>query len=101
MKIETTSIAEADIEAAGDRIALRAPAEAVKFITKLRDRIELIGVVPHAGAPRPQWGDDIRLAPFGRYLIIYRVRHETVQILRFLHGARDIDALFADESLPE
>jgi hypothetical protein len=28
-------------------------------------------------------------------------RDETVQVLRVVHGARDLDALFADEPLPK
>jgi plasmid stabilization system protein ParE len=35
----------------------------------------------------------------GNYLIIYRVRDEAVQILRVVHGARDLDALFEEEPL--
>jgi hypothetical protein len=32
---------------------------------------------------------------------VYRVRDEGVQILRIVHGARDLDALFESEPLPE
>ena len=42
-----------------------------------------------------------RIAVHGKYLIIYRVRNEIVQILRVVHGARDLDALFEKEPLPE
>ena len=36
----------------------------------------------------------------GNYVIVHRVRDEAVQILRVVHGARDLDALFEDEPLP-
>ena len=35
----------------------------------------------------------------GKYLIVYRPREDEVQILRIVHGARDLDALFAEEPL--
>ena len=89
------------MEGVGDRIALRSPMAAIKFVRALRERANCIGNLPHAGAPRPQWGAGVRIVILGKYLIIHRVHNETVQILRVLHGARDIDALLAEESLPE
>lgn len=100
MKIEVSAPAAADFEGIGDRIAERAPLSAVKFVRKLRLRANDIAILPHAGAPRPQWGLDVRIVVLGKYLIVHRVRGETVQILRVLHGARDIDALLVDEPLP-
>ena len=44
---------------------------------------------------------DIRIAIHGKYVIVYRVRGKTAQILRVVPGARDVDASFADESLPK
>ncbi len=43
----------------------------------------------------------MRIAVHGRYVIVYRVRDETVQVLRIVHGARDLDALFEEEPLTE
>ena len=36
----------------------------------------------------------------GNYVIVHRVRDEMVQILRVVHGARDLDVLFEEEPLP-
>ena len=101
MKVRLTQEAEADLEDIGDRIAERNPARAVTYVRELRERVNRIGEFPHAGPPRPQWGEGIRIAVHGKYLIIYRVRDETVQILRVLHGARDLDALFEADPLPD
>lgn len=60
-----------------------------------------MGEFPHAGPPRPQWGEGIRIAVHGKYLIVYRVRDEAMQVLRIVHGARDLDTLFEEEPLPE
>jgi toxin ParE1/3/4 len=101
MKVYLTPDAKTDLEGIGDRIAERNPARAVTYVRELRERARRIGEFPHAGPPRPQWGEGIRIAVHGKYLIIYRVRDETVQVLRVLHGARDLDALFESEPLPE
>lgn len=101
MKVRLTPEAKADLEEIGDRIAERNPARAVTYVQELRERAHRVGEFPRAGPPRPQWGEDIRIAVYGKYLIVYRVRDETVQILRVVHGARDLDALFEAEPLPK
>lgn len=101
MKVRFTPQAEADLEDIGDNIAERNPRRAVTYVRELRARSGRIGDFPHAGPPRPQWGKDVRIAVHRKYLIVYRVRDETVQILRVVHGARDVEKLFEDEPLPE
>ena len=99
MKVRLTPGAEADLEGIGDRIAERSPTRAVSYVRELRTRCLHIGEFPHAGPPRPRWGEGIRIAVYGKYLIVYRVREEVVQIHRVVHGSRDLDALFAEEPL--
>jgi toxin ParE1/3/4 len=101
MKLRLTPEAKADLEGIGDRIAERNPMRAVTYVQELRERASRIGEFPHAGPPRPQWGEGIRITVHGKYLIVYRVRDETVQVLRVVHGARDLDTLFEEEPLPQ
>jgi toxin ParE1/3/4 len=101
MRVWLTPLAEADLEEIGDRIAQRNPARAVTYVRELREHCLRIGAFPNAGPLRPQWGEGVRIAVHGRYVIVYRVRDEGVQILRVVHGARDPDALFGNEPLPE
>ena len=101
MKVRLTPKAQVDLEEIGDRIAQRNPARAVTCIQELRERCLRIGDFPHAGPPRPQWSMGIRIAVHGKYLIIYRLHDDTVQVLRIVHGARDLDALFEREPSPE
>ena len=39
-----------------------------------------------------------RVNRFTNYLIFYRQRHEGIEVIRVLHGARDIDAIFEEGS---
>lgn len=54
---------------------------------------------PESGAPRPELGRDARSIVVGRYLVLYRVGSDSVDILRVVHGARELTGLLggADE----
>jgi toxin ParE1/3/4 len=101
MPVRFTLEARSDLREIALRIADRNPVRAFTYVDEIEARALRVGEFPHAGPPRPQWGEGIRIAVHGKYLIIYRVRDETVQILRVLHGARDLDALFEADPLPD
>ena len=101
MQVGFTPGAFADLRAIALHIAEHNPARALSYVDEIEARCRRIAEFPHAGAPRPEWGDGFRIAVHGYYLIVYRVRGAAVQILRVIHGARDLDALFEREPLPE
>jgi plasmid stabilization system protein ParE len=39
---------------------------------------------------RPELGVEARLATVGSYVILFRIRHDTVRIERVVHGGRDL-----------
>src|SRR5205085_4749944 len=57
MKVRLTPEAEADLEGIGDKIAERNAALAVNYFRELQERCLRIAEFPHAGPPRPQWGE--------------------------------------------
>lgn len=97
MKVVITRSAAADLESIGDRIAARSPARAMTYIDELRRRCAQIAEFPNSGPPRYEWGEGIRIVIHGPYLIVHRIAGDTVQILRIVHGARDINRLFEDD----
>lgn len=101
MQVTFTLEARADLRDIALRIADHNPVRAFTFVDEIGARCLRIGEFPHAGPPRPPWDMDICIAIHGKYVIVYRVRDETVQVLRVVHGARDLDALFEKEPLPE
>jgi toxin ParE1/3/4 len=64
MKVLLTPEAEGDLEGIGDRIAEGNPARAATYVRELRERATRIGVFPHAGPPRPKWGEGIRIVVY-------------------------------------
>jgi toxin ParE1/3/4 len=52
---------------------------------------------PLAGRSREELAPTLRSIVASPYVVFYRVKEDTVQIVRVLHGARDLDAIFADD----
>jgi plasmid stabilization system protein ParE len=56
----------------------------------IENAIELLGEFPGIGAPCPHLGSGLRRTLWREYLIYYRVRGDRVEIVRTLHGRRNI-----------
>ena len=50
----------------------------------------------HLGPARPDIAPDLRYFPVRRYLILYRQITDGIEIVRVVHGARDVPTLMAD-----
>jgi len=59
----------------------------------IADRILQLGVFPDSGPRRPDIAADARALTVGNYLILYRSKPEKIEILRIVHGARDVTTL--------
>lgn len=66
------------------------------FIADLYEAEERLAEFPQLGRARPQFGDAVRSWVLGSYLIIYRVTPDALEIVRILHGARDIGDALSD-----
>lgn len=95
MRVEFSALAEGDLEAIADYIALDNPRGAVSFVRELRGKCQGLGRNPLLYRLRPQIGADARLVAVGRYVILFRVLGELVRIERVVHGARDLHQLLA------
>ncbi|MEQ1887979.1 MAG: type II toxin-antitoxin system RelE/ParE family toxin [Alphaproteobacteria bacterium] len=89
-----TPLAESDIEEIGDYIAKDNPDRAFSFIVELRGQCQKIALSPQAYRLRRELGDDIRSCAHGNYVILFSHDEKDVRILRIMHGARNLSALF-------
>lgn len=48
------------------------------------------------GRAREELAASLRSFPFGRYVIFYVPIEDGIDVVRVLHSARDIDAIFGD-----
>ena len=91
MKYRLRPRAEADLEAIGDYIGKQNRRAALALIDAFEQRWRLLALYPHSGALRDDIGTDVRHVVVGEYLCFYRVGTEAVEILRVLHGRRNIE----------
>ena len=85
--------AKSDIEGIGDHIAEDSPGNARRFIERLTQKFVALGRNPMIGRARPDLRPDLRSFPYGAYLILYRAIDDGVEIVRVVHGARNLDDL--------
>ncbi|MGE0280248.1 MAG: type II toxin-antitoxin system RelE/ParE family toxin [Rhizobiaceae bacterium] len=60
----------------------------------MRDRAKQLADFPELGAAHHEIANGVRFLTSGRYLILYRIDDRQVEIVRVLHGARDVSAAF-------
>ena len=92
--------AKADIAEIWDYYAAEAgdPKLADRMRDEIFDGIRYIAGFPKRGHFRPDLADEpLRFWRVRRYLIIYRSEVRPVQIVRVLHGSRDIRAILSDD----
>ncbi|MDM0022752.1 type II toxin-antitoxin system RelE/ParE family toxin [Variovorax saccharolyticus] len=91
-----TRLAQADLEAIGDYIALDNPRRALSFIEELGDHCKKIASSPQAYRPRQELAEGLRSCAHGRYVIYFQSHDDVLLIVRILHGAQDIQAQFRE-----
>ena len=64
-----------------------------KIVAKCQHLASLPGLL---GRARPELEDGLRCIPLGNYLIFFRYRPDTFEVVNVLHSSRDILALFKD-----
>lgn len=96
MKIRITRGAEADLAEIWTYVAEDSVENADGFVEKVEHTIKTLQRSPYAGRLRDELGSGVRSFSLGRYLVFYRVEKKSVDILRVLHGARDIGSIFRD-----
>ena len=86
--------ATSDLTEIWSYIADDSTANADAFIDKLYETIQMLANQSRAGRRREELAPGILSFPFGRYIIFYRASQDAIEIIRVLHGARDIQTIF-------
>lgn len=85
-----TRQANEDLIEIHDYIAGENPAAALRLVNRIEKRCKDLRIHPMTGRRRDDLAPGLRSLVQGRYVIFYRVVGRQVQIIRILHGARDI-----------
>ena len=85
--------AQIDLRNIADYIARDNPERAVSFVEELLAAMEVIRERPESFRLRVEWRPDLRSTVHHGYQIIFRFSVATVEIVRVMHGSRDIPTL--------
>ncbi len=88
--------AKSDLVEIWDYIAENSEARADAFIQTIGQKLQILAERPNIGRPRDELVDALRSFPVGRYVIYYMPIEDGIDVVRVLHGARDIDTAWGD-----
>jgi toxin ParE1/3/4 len=89
--------ARSDLAEIWDYIADDSEVRADTFIDSIDQKFQALAERPNIGHMRDNLAEGLRSFPVGRYVIFYRVLPEGIEIVRVLHGGRDLDSIFLSE----
>jgi toxin ParE1/3/4 len=93
-RIVHTPQAREDLHAAWAYIAEGNPSAADELIRRIYEALRTLAATPAIGQRQDRYRPGLRCFPVGVYLIFYLTRDDGIDVIRVLHGARDIPALF-------
>lgn len=87
-----------DLDQLDDFIAAESEVRAERVIQRIKARCKTLSQFPERGAPRPQFGDGVRLLLCERRIVIaYRVDADRVVVLRIFSAGLDYESLLAKD----
>jgi toxin ParE1/3/4 len=72
----------------GDEVLVR------KFVARFTEVLNMLAEYPEMGRKRDDLRPGLRSISFSPYLVIYQIQSEGIEVVRLVHGAREIEALF-------
>ena len=94
-RVQVNIAAEEDLIEIWANIALDNPAAADKYLKLLDSKIDSLFEMPERGQMRDDLQTGVRMLVEGKYLLFYRVVGREVEVLRVVHGSRDLPKLFS------
>ena len=87
-----------DLESIENYVARDSVAHAIRFVDRLIESAETLADAPRRGRVVPEYRrEELRELICRGYRVVYRLQDDVVTVLRVVHGARDLVALFRGE----
>ena len=94
-RVRRTPTSHRDYGAIWDYVAVHGSASAADRLLQLFDeKLKFLSDFPGAGTARPELRPRLRSFPVGQYLIFYRPIHGGIELVRVVHGARNLEQVF-------
>lgn len=91
--VHKSRAAEIDLDNIWYYIAADNPDAAGAFLYRLLARCQSYANQPGLGESRPELGREVRCFSVEKYVVYYKPIAEGIELIRVLHGARDIQQL--------
>jgi toxin ParE1/3/4 len=85
-----------DLESIQQYVLEKRPSSVDDVMESIEAACILLGLHPGVGRTRDEIAAGVLSFPAGRYLIFYDKDNDTINILRVIHGSRDIPIAFFD-----
>lgn len=95
-RIRRSAAARRDADEIWLSIAIDSEAAAERLMRRFEAAEDRLADFPELGPIHPDLGSDARYWVVGDYLILYRVSAGDVEIVRIIHGARDLGEAFPE-----
>ena len=92
-RVTRSPLAEEDFREIWRYIAQDNPDAADALLRRIDERLLLYADNPRMGTSRESWSPGLRSFPVGRYIVFYRIVSEGIELVRVLHGMRDLPSL--------
>jgi toxin ParE1/3/4 len=92
--VEWKEQAEEDLIDIWTYVAQDNPQAADALLDEIDTKAHTLASSPYLGAARPDVAPELRHALVGRHLILYRIITDGVEVVRVVHGARNLFDLF-------
>src|SRR5262245_55618353 len=100
-RVLRTPEARLDLLAIWDYVAEGSPEAADRLLDRLDHACSRLAEFPLMGRERPELAPALRSFVVGNYLIFYRPQADGIEVIRVLHGSRDLRRIsFADPETP-
>jgi toxin ParE1/3/4 len=93
LELVYSASALADLEAVLLYIALDNPRAARQWVADIEKRCELLCEFPELGVERDDLVPGIRIFPYRRAVIVYRIQRMRIRIVRVFYGGQDYATL--------
>ena len=92
--VRRTPTSRKDYRAVWDYIAQDDPDAADRVLRSFDEAVQMLCDHPHGGPSRPELRPRLRSFPVGSYVLFYRPIRGGIELVRVLHGARDMRKVF-------
>jgi toxin ParE1/3/4 len=94
VQVYFTRAAREDLIAIWAHIAENNPQAADRMLARLEEAANRLADTPQIGPARDDIRPGLRYLVSGPYLLLYRIRDGGIEIVRAVHGRRDLNGLF-------